>query len=63
MKEWEDSGTCDLYFFDETGFSQSSSLPYAWSPIGQPWEVTAYSHSKRLNVLGFYPEKGCSFII
>ncbi|NOG31886.1 IS630 family transposase [Halomonas sp. TBZ9] len=61
LKEWEDSGTCDLYFFDETGFSQSSSLPYAWSPIGQPWEVTAYSHSKRLNVLGFLSRKGMFF--
>lgn len=28
-------------------------MPYAWSPIGKPWEITAYSHSRRLNVLGF----------
>jgi|TARA_R110000796_G_C14473958_1_gene425885 transposase len=57
LKEWEDEGECDLYFFDEAGFSQSSSLPYAWSPIGKPWEVTAYPHSKRLNVLGFLTRK------
>ena len=46
-----------MYYFDESGFSQSSSVPYAWSPIGKPWEVTAYSHSRRLNVLGFLSRK------
>jgi|TARA_R100001244_G_scaffold82550_1_gene64034 transposase len=61
LKEWEDNGECDLYFFDEAGFSQSSSLPYAWSPVGKPWEVTAYSRSKRLNVLGFLTRKGSFF--
>ena len=29
-------------------------MPYAWSPIGKPWEVTAYSRCRRLNVLGFF---------
>lgn len=33
-------------------------MPYAWSPIGKPWEVTAYSHSQRLNVLGFLSRTG-----
>jgi transposase len=33
-------------------------VPYAWSPIGKPWEVTAYSHSRRLNVLGFLSRQG-----
>lgn len=33
-------------------------MPYAWSPIGQPCEVTAYSHSRRLNVLGFLSRAG-----
>ncbi|MCK0716484.1 IS630 family transposase [Chromohalobacter sarecensis] len=54
----EDRGEHALYYFDESGFSQSSSVPYAWSPIGQPWEVTAYSHSRRLNVLGFLSRTG-----
>ncbi|WP_339935391.1 hypothetical protein [Vreelandella glaciei] len=53
LKEWEDSGECDLYFFDEAGFYPSSSLPYAWSPISKPWGITAYSHSKSLNVLAW----------
>ncbi len=26
--------------------------------MGKPWEVTAYSHSRRLNVLGFLSRKG-----
>lgn len=33
-------------------------MPYAWSPVGQPFEVTAYSHSRRLNVLGFLSRAG-----
>ena len=33
-------------------------MPYAWSPIGKPWEVTAYSRSRRLNVLGFLSRAG-----
>lgn len=33
-------------------------MPYAWSPIGKPWEVTAYSRGRRLNVLGFLGRAG-----
>jgi|TARA_R110002051_G_scaffold99251_6_gene169663 hypothetical protein len=35
-------------------------LPYAWSPIaiGHPREIPAYSHSQRLNVLGFLSRQG-----
>jgi len=58
LHEREDRGEHELYYFDESGFSQSSSVPYAWSPIGKPWEVTAYSHSRRLNVLGFLSRQG-----
>jgi transposase len=58
LQEREDQGEHDLYYFDKSGFSQSSSVPYAWSPIGKPWEIPAYSHSKRLNVLGFLSRTG-----
>lgn len=58
LKEREDLGEHELYYFDESGFSQSSPVPYAWSPIGQPFEMTAYSHSRRLNVLGFLSRAG-----
>jgi hypothetical protein len=50
LHQREDQGEHELYYFDESGFSQSSSVPYAWSPIGKPCEVPAYSHSRRLNV-------------
>lgn len=58
LHEQEDQGEHELYYFDESGFSQVSSVPYAWSPIGKPWEITAYSHSRRLNVLGFLSRAG-----
>ena len=54
----EDQGEHELYYFDESGFSQASSVPYAWSPISKPWEITAYSHSQQLNVLGFLSRAG-----
>jgi len=58
LHQREDQGEHELYYFDESGFSQSSSVPYAWSPIGKPCEVPAYSHSRRLNVLGFLSRAG-----
>ncbi len=58
LQEREDHGEHEFYYFDESGFSQSSSVPYSWSPIGQPWEMPAYSHSRRLNVLGFLSRQG-----
>ncbi|WP_311947051.1 IS630 family transposase [Halomonas piscis] len=58
LQQWEDLGDHELYYFDESGFSQSSSVPYAWSPVGEPCEITAYSHSRRLNVLGFLSRAG-----
>jgi hypothetical protein len=42
LQAWEDQGIAELYYFDESGFSQSSALPYAWSPVGKPLEMTAY---------------------
>lgn len=58
LQAWEDQGIAELYYFDESGFSQSSALPYAWSPVGKPLEMTAYSRSRRLNVLGFLSRQG-----
>lgn len=58
LQRWDTQGEIDLYYFDEAGFSQVPSLPYAWSPIGQSLELPAYSHSKRLNVLGFMNRQG-----
>ena len=58
LQDWEDEGGTELYYFDESGFSQSSAVPYAWSPVGKPLEVAAYAHSHRLNVLGFLSRQG-----
>ncbi|ABC32271.1 hypothetical protein HCH_05613 [Hahella chejuensis KCTC 2396] len=34
LQSWEDAGEIELYYFDESGFSQRSNLPYGWSPVG-----------------------------
>ncbi|WP_148212494.1 IS630 family transposase [Hahella chejuensis] len=53
LQSWEDAGEIELYYFDESGFSQRSNLPYGWSPVGKPTQMKSYPHNKRLNVLGF----------
>lgn len=32
LYQQEDQGEHELYYFDESGFSQASSVPYPWSP-------------------------------
>jgi len=54
----EERGELDLFYFDESGFSQKSNIPYAWSPVGEPLELDARSRSERLNVLGFLSRAG-----
>ena len=47
----------DIYYFDESGFSQTSNVPKLWSPI----RTTAVVKSlvvKRINVLGFLSKNG-----
>jgi len=56
--QWEEREEAQLYYFDESGFSQTSSLPYARSPVGLSLELPAFSHSRRLNVLGFLSRRG-----
>ena len=51
------SGEHDLYYFDEAGFSLTPSVPYAWQPIGQRYEIPS-SKSRQLNVLGFLNYNG-----
>ena len=47
----------EIYYFDESGFSISSNLPYLWSPMKQP-SVVKTLVCKRINVLGFLSKKG-----
>ena len=53
----EQKGKIDLYFFDESGFSTSSNIPYAWSPINETMVIKSF-HAKRFNVLGFINKSG-----
>jgi len=53
IKGFVDNGLCDLYFFDESGFSLDSNVPYTWSEKGNPTKVPSNRYAKRINVLGF----------
>jgi len=46
-------GTCELWYFDVTGFCLPPYVPYAWQPIGSVIDLPASTHRRRLNVLGF----------
>lgn len=50
-------GIIDLYFFDESGFSINSNIPYAWSPINSTMVIKSF-HAKHFNVLGFINKQG-----
>jgi transposase len=52
LKKSENEGVLDIVYFDESGFSLSPSIPYAYQNIGETIEIQI-SKSKRLNVLGF----------
>lgn len=46
-------GDFDLYFMDESGFSLTPAVPYAWQDRGRQGTIGIPSaHSKRLNYLG-----------
>ena len=52
LHDQEAAGEVDLYYFDESGFSLTPEVPYAWQAVGETIEIPS-SRSKRLNVLGF----------
>jgi transposase len=55
LKAQDEAGEIELVYFDETGFSLTPVVPYAWQPIGQTLEIPA-SYSRRLNVMGFFSQ-------
>jgi transposase len=57
LQELEKKGYIDVFYGDESGFSLTPSVPYAWQKIGETIEVPTAS-SKRLNVLGFMNKNG-----
>ena len=52
LHEQESTGEIDVYYFDESGFSLTPEVPYAWQEEGETIEIPS-QRSKRLNVLGF----------
>lgn len=46
-----------MFFFDESGFSLTSCLPYAWQRKGQTIGLCP-GRGRRLNVAGFYCRSG-----
>ena len=55
MKEilvFVNQGLVDMYFADESGFSLTPSISYAWQPIGVQWGIKS-AKKKVLNALGF----------
>lgn len=53
LQEREVTGTCELWYFDVTGFCLTPYIPYAWQPIGSTIAIPTSTHCRRLNVLGF----------
>ena len=51
--ECEEAGLVDVYYFDETGFSLTPCVPYAWQPKGKTALEIPSARSTRINVLGF----------
>jgi len=57
LKQLDASGSIDLYYMDESGFSLVPTIPYGWQPIGET-ETIPSRRSRRLNVLGFMKRQG-----
>ena len=53
---YQAAGKVDVYYFDESGFSLTPEVPYAWQAVGETVEIPS-RRSKRLNVLGFYSKQ------
>lgn len=60
LKQKEDEGKLSIRYFDESGFSTTSCIPYAWQIRGETKELPK-RRSKRLNTLGFLSRKNEAF--
>jgi transposase len=49
----QQAGQLELVYFDESGCSLQSQVPYAYQPIGETLTIPA-SQRQRLNILGFF---------
>jgi transposase len=50
-------GFLQLYYYDESGFSLTSALPYAWQKKGKTIEIPA-AKGQRINVAGLINRQG-----
>ena len=53
------SNEINVFYFDESGFSLTPSVPYAWQKLGEHIEIPT-SRSETFNVLGFV-DRDCNF--
>jgi transposase len=58
LEALEKEGRIKIIYFDETGFSLTPCVPYAWQPSGRNGTLKIpSSKSNRINVLGFMSKK------
>lgn len=60
LQQYEEEEQVKIYYFDGSGFSTTSSVPYAWQAVGATQEIPC-KRSKRLNILGFMSRENDSF--
>ncbi len=52
LQAWAQAGQCELWYFDESGFSPNPPVQYGWMPSCQTRRAQCGSHQQRVNVLG-----------
>jgi transposase len=52
LKEWEDQGQIDLFFYDEMGLNLIPSIPYGWQTKGETVEIPSIK-SSNISTAGF----------
>lgn len=53
LEELAEVGYIDIFYFDESAFSLTPCVPYAWQPKGKNIEIPT-CRSKSISVAGFY---------
>lgn len=57
LERLQEQGFLQLYYYDESGFSLTSALPYAWQKKGNAIAIPA-ARGKRMNVAGLINRQG-----
>lgn len=61
LHQQETDGKIKLSYFDESGFSTTPCIPYAWQPAGET-RLLDSKRCKRLNIVGFMSRKNEVFV-